>query len=212
MGAGSPSTPSVSASPASTQGRSPFSGSSTVNSSMNVGYGPGQVDPGLAAALSGRPAASVSPMTGISPGQSRAMIGNTSLAGMSPAQARQAVADENAARTRENYRTNQFSSPSPRSAPASSTQGRSPRSSPASTGQGRSPRGPVGYGAPGNFGAANAAAQAMGFAGAVGNVNPNTGVRSAVTSKKTGKPIGYGKKSTTSKSKSKSKPSKIYSR
>ena len=51
----------------------------------------------------------------------------------------------------------------------------------------------TGYGAPGNFGAANAAAQAMGFAGAVGNTNPNTGVKSAVTSKKTGLPIGYGK-------------------
>lgn len=55
------------------------------------------------------------------------------------------------------------------------------------------PGGPegTGYGAPGNFGAANAAAQAMGFAGAVGQTDPNTGVVSAVTDRE-GNPVGYG--------------------
>ena len=43
--------------------------------------------------------------------------------------------------------------------------------------------------------AADAAAQAMGFEGAVGNTNPNTGVRSAVTDSD-GNPIGYGEKDT----------------
>ena len=53
----------------------------------------------------------------------------------------------------------------------------------------------TGYGAPGNFAAANAAAQAMGFEGAVGNTNPNTGLRSAVTDSE-GNPIGYGERDT----------------
>ena len=66
------------------------------------------------------------------------------------------------------------------------------------TGQDRGPQtGPggtsgTGYGAPGNFGAANAAAQAMGFAGAVGQTDPNTGVVSAVTNN--GIPVGYGER------------------
>ena len=51
----------------------------------------------------------------------------------------------------------------------------------------------TGYGAPGNFGAANAAAQAMGYAGAVGNTNPRTGVRTAVTDGD-GNPIGWGER------------------
>ena len=191
MGAGPTSTPSVSASPTSTQGRSPFSGSSTMNSSMSVGYGPGQVDPGLAAALSGRPAATISnaPMSGISPGQSRAMIGNTSLAGMSPAQAREAISTQGRSPFSGSSTVNRSPSAPTSSAPPGSTQG-------------RSPRGAVGYGAPGNFGAANAAAQAMGYAGAVGNTNPNTGVRSAVTDKQ-GNPIGFGKKSSTASKSSK---------
>ena len=50
-----------------------------------------------------------------------------------------------------------------------------------------------GYSDPGNFGAANAAARGMGFAGAVGNTNPRTGVRTAVVSRLTGDPVGYGR-------------------
>lgn len=59
--------------------------------------------------------------------------------------------------------------------------------------QGQSPRGSTVGASPGSFGAANAAAQARGFAGAVSNTNPNTGKKSAVTSTKTNKPVGYGK-------------------
>ena len=50
-----------------------------------------------------------------------------------------------------------------------------------------------GYGDPGNFGAANAAARGMGFAGAVGQTDPNTGVVSAVTDQN-GIPVGYGER------------------
>ena len=66
----------------------------------------------------------------------------------------------------------------------------------------RSHRSAVGYGKPGNFGAAEAAANAMGFEGAVGHTDPTTGKRTAVTDK-TGKPVGFGKKDA-SESKSKS--------
>lgn len=65
------------------------------------------------------------------------------------------------------------------------TQGLGPQTGPGGPGG-------TGYGAPGNFGAANAAAQAMGFAGAVSQTDPNTGEVSAVTSAVTGMPVGYG--------------------
>ena len=113
---------------------------------------------------------SVSPIGRVSPAQSMAMVGNTSLAGMSQKDAQAQVADR---------------SSSIGETGIAGDQSEGPQTGPGGTSG-------TGYGAPGNFGAANAAAQAMGFEGAVGNTNPNTGLRSAVTDSD-GNPVGYGK-------------------